>query len=103
MNWSDLKEYIGVSGDSEDMRLQAIWTSATSMVDLAVENAFRIVPQEVLDLMYLEVGSSLYDRRNAPNTNSQFLGYEGTPVAVRQPRDPLATVRPILNRYVVPL
>lgn len=103
MDWNDLKEYIGVGTDSEDMRLQAIWTSAKSMVDLAVADAFRPVPTDVLNLLYLEVGSSLYDRRNAPNTNSQFLGYEGTPVAVRQPRDPLATVRPIINRYVVPL
>lgn len=103
MDWNNLKEYIGVGNDTEDMRLEAMWNSAKSMIDLAIEGAYRPVPQDVIDLMYLEVGSSLYDRRNAPNTSSQFLGYEGTPVAVKAPRDPLATVRPIIARYVVPL
>src|SRR5574338_1198694 len=99
MEWTDLKEWIGVSDDQEDARLQSMWAAATSMVDSAVLNAWRAVPQEVLDLMYLEVGAQLYERRNTPTTNSQFIGYEGNPVPVRQPRDPMATIRPILARY----
>lgn len=100
MEWTDLKEWVGVNHDQEDVRLQSMWVSAVSMVDLAVSGAWRPVPEEVLNLMYLEVGAQLYERRNAPVTNSQFVGYEGNPVPVRMPRDPLTTIRPILNKYV---
>ena len=102
IGWSDLKQYIGVNDDSEDQRVQMIFNSATALVDSALSGAFRAVPEDVKSLMYLEVGSTLWDRRNSPNTSSQYAIFEGGALPVKGPRDPLATVRPVIARYVVP-
>ena len=38
--------------------------------------------------MYLEVGSTLWDRRNSPNTSSQYAIFEGGALPPKGPRDP---------------
>lgn len=100
MEWSNLKEHIGVTDDTENEHLQNVWNTAVSLVDLALLNAFRAVPEDVLNELYLEVGHELYNRKNAPSGNSQFAVFEGGSLPVRGPRDPLAQVRPIIGMYV---
>jgi hypothetical protein len=48
---------------------------------------------------YLEVGSELFHRRNAPMGVAQYATYDGAPANTA--RDPLVGVYPLLNRYMV--
>lgn len=92
-----LAAYIATSDDVE-----RVLDVAVSLVDDALEDAFRPVPESIYDQLVLEVGRNVYDRENQPAGNAQFATTEG-PTPVRAPRDPLATVRPILSRYVIAL
>ncbi len=102
MDWNDLKDYIGVDNDEESGVITDCWDSAVELIDLAVDTAWRPIPESILNRLYLEVGNALYDRRNAPSGQSQFATFEGGALPVRGPRDPLAQVRPILALYVAP-
>ena len=66
-------------------------------------NAYCIrteVPEEILDNAYLQVGSELFHRRNAPSGIAQFSSLDGTS-PVRVAKDPMTSVYPLLNRWVV--
>lgn len=56
------------------------------------------VPAAVLDRAYLEAGSELYHRRQAPNGIAQFATPDGNPVRVA--RDPLVGVYPLITPYL---
>lgn len=56
------------------------------------------VPKTVRDRAVLEVGSELYNRRNAPNGIAQFATPDAAPIRVA--RDPLVGAYPILRHYV---
>ena len=58
------------------------------------------VPEEILDNAYLQVGSELFHRRNAPSGIAQFSSLDGTS-PVRVAKDPMTSVYPLLNRWVV--
>jgi len=53
-----------------------------------------------LDNAYLQVGSELFHRRNAPSGIAQFSSLDGTS-PVRVAKDPMTSVYPLLNRWVV--
>lgn len=59
-----------------------------------------VVPAQVLYEAYLEVGSALWGRRNAPGGTASYDGVDGplTPLHA----DPLTTVYPDLDRYLRP-
>jgi hypothetical protein len=59
-----------------------------------------LIPQEILDNAYLQVGSELFHRRNAPSGIAQFSSLDGTS-PVRVAKDPMTSVYPLLNRWVV--
>ena len=100
-DWYALKARVSDSGD-KDQDIQACWNDAVTLLTLATESAFRPIPAEVMNRMTLEVGQTLFDRKNSPSGTSQFATYDGGNVPVMAPRDPLARVRPILAMYVVP-
>lgn len=102
MNWENLKEYIDVGDDAKDEVIQNCWDTAVEYIDLALASAFRPVPENTLNRLYLEVGHELFKRRDAPSGASQFAVFEGGTLPVRGPRDPLAQVRPIIGMFVCP-
>ena len=57
-----------------------------------------LVPTSILDRCYLEVGSELYQRRQAPNGVAQFAAVDGT--AIRIARDPLVGAYPLLRPFM---
>ena len=66
---------------------------------MAIVRFLDQVPVGVLKRCYLEVGSELFNRRNAPMGVSQYATYDGAPINTA--RDPLVGVYPLLNRYMV--
>lgn len=97
MDWTDLKAYVGAS-DSDDSYVEECWNTGKDLIASYVQSAK--IPANVLKRCYLEVGSELYHRRNAPMGVSQYATYDGaTPNRIA--RDPLIGVYPLLNRYMV--
>lgn len=96
MNWTDLKDYVGASDIDEDY-VQDCWNIAKDLIASYVQSAE--IPPQVLKRAYMEVGSELYHRRNAPMGVTQYATYDGSPIRVA--RDPLVGVYPLLNRYMV--
>ena len=102
-DWLSLKSYIGSEDVNEDTYIQECWNEAVLMIDLALIKAFRPVPVAIKDRMYKEVGSELYNRKNAPSGGSQFATFDGGTQPVRGPRDPMSQVRPMIRQYVCPI
>jgi hypothetical protein len=96
MDWTDLKAYVGAS-TNDDEYVQECFDTAKELVASYIKSAK--IPAGVLKRCYLEVGSELFQRRNAPMGVSQYATYNGTPINVN--RDPLVGVYPLLNRYMV--
>ena len=92
----DLREFVGASVSDTDF-VQICLNTAVSLVESYV--GASDVPTDVLDNCYLQVGSELFHRRNAPSGISQFASFDGT--AMRVARDPMTSTYPILNRYVL--
>lgn len=101
MDWNDLKQHIGVKNNDNDKYIKKCFAEAVVLIADATAKPFRVIPQEVIDRLVLEVGYTLYSRKSAPG-NGQFQQYDGDVTPVRVPRDPLFEVKHILNRYVVP-
>jgi hypothetical protein len=96
MDWTDLKAYVGASSN-DDAYVEECWDTARAL--LASYIASTKVPVDVLKRCYLEVGSELFQRRNAPMGVSQYATYDAAPLNTA--RDPLVGVYPLLNRYMV--
>lgn len=96
MDWTDLKAYVGAS-DSDDAYVESCWDTAKDLIASYVQSTK--VPPNIMKRCYLEAGSELFQRRNAPGGVSQYATYDGNPLRVA--RDPLAGVYPLLNRYMV--
>lgn len=103
MTWNSLKAYIGVESNDDDNFIEGCYDHAVILLATATANAFRPIPQGIMDRMILEVGNELYNRKNAPGAQSQYTQFDGSSTPVRAPRDPLTQVRTILAMYVVPL
>lgn len=95
MDWTDLKAYVGAS-TNDDAYVEECWDTAKDLIASYIQSAK--VPVNVLKRCYLEVGSELFQRRNAPAGVAQYATYDGQPLNVA--RDPLAGVYPLLNRYM---
>lgn len=93
---TDLQEYVGAP-DSDAAFVEQCWDEATALVNQYVGD--ETIPVAVLDRAFLEVGSELYHRRQAPNGIAQFASMDGSPVRVA--RDPMVGAYPILNRFMV--
>lgn len=96
MDAANLQEYVGAP-DSDAAYVEECWDQATSLVDAYVGG--ETIPVAVLDRAYLEVGSELYHRRQAPNGIAQFASMDGSPIRVA--RDPMLGAYPLLQRYMV--
>lgn len=95
MNWEDLKAYVNASND-DDTYVEECWDTAKDLVASYIQSA--AIPPQVLRRVYIEVGSELYHRRNAPMGVAQYASYDGNPVRIA--RDPLVGAYPLLNRYM---
>ncbi len=96
MNWEDLKGYVGAV-ETDNEFVQECWDTAEDLIASYIRSTK--IPAQVLKRCYLEVGSELYHRRNAPMGISQYASYDGAPIRIA--RDPLIGVYPLLNRYMV--
>jgi hypothetical protein len=96
MDWTDLKAYVGASS-TDDAYVEECWDTSKDLVASYI--ASTKVPVGVLKRCYLEVGSELFNRRNAPMGVAQYATYDGAPLNTA--RDPLVGVYPLLNRYMV--
>jgi len=94
----DLLNFVGGNQSDRDF-VEKCLAQAQMLV-----NAYCIrtpeVPEEILDNAYLQVGSELFHRRNAPSGIAQFSSLDGTS-PVRVAKDPMTSVYPLLNRWVV--
>jgi hypothetical protein len=95
MSYLDLKEYVRAS-DIDDSYVMQCYDEAIELVSDLVSASN--VPTSVLKRCYLEAGSELYHRRNAPNGVAQFSTFDGAPIRVA--RDPLVGVYPLITRYL---
>lgn len=100
MDWNTLKRHIGEKTNDKDASIKSAYNNAVIMIDTAIADPFRPVPESVREMMIMEVGATIYRRKNAPG-NGQAQQYDGDVTPVRTPRDPLFEVLPILRRYVV--
>lgn len=108
-DWTDLKTYINVSGDSQDTFIQQCFDVATSLVDTLLtggvvggSQTFRPVPTTVSDLWVLMAGKNLYKRKDASNGGSAPYASPDGGVVPGLQLDPLTTVRPLAARFICP-
>lgn len=94
--WTDLQHYVNDLGTSSQTFLEECVRTATALVDTYIGAA--VVPADVKKAAVLEVGSKLYQRRNAPDGSYSDPTLTPAPLAAR---DPMVTAYPILNRYIV--
>ena len=98
----DLARYLGVAGRADVAALVSdAFDGAVAIIDKLLESAYRVVPPALVYRAYLEVGANLYRRRDEQAGGSGQLAVLEGGSPVRAPRDPLASVRPFLNPYVV--
>lgn len=93
---ADLAKYVGVKDD--DSFVATCFAEATALVDNHIGAAD--VPADVKGRCYLEAGSELFHRRQAPNGIAQFATPDGGG-AVRVARDPLVGVYPLTAGYLL--
>lgn len=96
--WTDLREYVGAP-DSEQPYLETCLETATSLVTAYIGTAE--VPANVLDSALLEVGAKLYARKGS--TGGYTAGETTAAPSVLVARDPMVTVYPTLNPFLVRL
>ena len=96
MDSETLRNYIGASTEDDAFVNECLITAELLVNEYCGTKAN--VPQSVKERCYLEVGSELYHRRNAPMGVAQFATYDQSPIKIA--RDPLIGVYPILDRYV---
>jgi hypothetical protein len=110
--WEQLKSYVNQMSSTDDAFIESCWDEAKELVGNHVggpalteaqqtirDAALALVPVNVLTRCYLEAGSELYHRKNAPNGISQFATPDGT-AGVRVARDPLVGVYPLVAPYM---
>lgn len=95
MSYQDLKAYVGATSN-DDSYVESCYDQAVVLVEQLIATAD--VPTEVRLRCYLEAGSELYHRRNAPNGVAQFSAFDGQ--VIRVARDPLVGVYPLIKRFL---
>lgn len=110
--WAVLKSYVNQLSNSEDAFIETCWNEAKELVGFYVGGeaiteagataraaALALVPATVLTRCYLEAGSELFHRKNAPNGITQVATPDGN-AGVRVARDPLVGVYPLVAPYM---
>lgn len=92
----DLRAYVGGSASDLEFITECL-VQATELVDAYV--ASTVVPESIMDNAYLQTGSEIFNRRNAPAGIAQFSSFDGAPVRVSN--DPMRSTYALLNRWVV--
>lgn len=80
--------------------IESCLDTAIALVDNHCGTALENVPEAVLQRAYLETGSELYQRRNAPQGVSQFASPDGGATPVRIGRNPLSGALLLLAPYL---
>lgn len=93
--WSALLAFVG-EGSVDHEFVKDCWEQAVVMVDRFVGDA--LVPAPVLRLAYIQTGSELYARKNAPSGVQGFA--DGSQNPVRLAKDPMTSVYPLLRPFV---
>lgn len=93
--WLALLGYVGEGSVDEDF-VKDCWDQAVALVDRYVGSAS--VPAPLMRNAYVQTGSELYARRNAPSGITGFA--DGSENPVRLARDPMTSVYPLLRRFV---
>lgn len=84
----------------EPSEAERIHAEATDLLNEALVDAWRTVPESVADECLLRVGNALKNAVRTQAAGGQMVKVEdGATVAA--PRDPLASVESILRKYVV--
>lgn len=84
-----------VGGANADF-IESCLDTAIALVNAHVGT--EILPEPVLTRAYIELGSELYNRKQAPNGISQFAAADGS--AIRVARDPMTAVYPLLAPFL---
>lgn len=77
--------------------------TAEALLNGALEDSFRTPEQRTFDLMVVRVVRALLEGDRRQYTGSASTQVQARPTGGPGPRDPLAVVTPILDRYVVGL
>lgn len=93
---AQLADRIGTSVDKVDHAFDL----AVEKLDEALEDAFRPMPDHTYAECVLSIGYAVWDRKKSSAGSKQTTTMEGQ-IAVRAPRDPLASIRPLLANYVL--
>lgn len=93
-----LRAYVGAKPADADY-VASCWGQAVALVNNFLGAGVTSAPSEIVERAYLECGSELFHRRQAPNGVAQFAAADGAPVRVA--RDPMLGVYPLLTPYVV--
>lgn len=87
-------------GTTDAAKVEDDLTRAQGFYADAVAGAFRPIPEHVADECVLSIGQALYERRRKSSSGAGLPTTMDGAIPVRAPRDPLASVRPILANYV---
>lgn len=100
---ADLLKRVGKTETSSDADVvEALFDEAVVLLDEELATAWREMPLEVHNECVLRIGQALWDARKTSNGAGQQTSADA-PVLPRSPRDPLASSRALIGRYVVPL
>ena len=94
-----VKSGAGSTSTADQAFIESALEQAMALVDTACGASIGLVPVEVLEGWYIEVGAELYNRRQTKNGVTQFATADGgTAIRVRQ--DPLASIRVPMSLYL---
>lgn len=93
--WEALLAYVG-AGSVDPEFVKDCWERAVALVDRYVGQ--KLVPAPILQLAYVQTGSELYARKDAPSGAQGWA--DGTPNPVRLAKDPMTSVYPLLRPFV---
>jgi hypothetical protein len=99
---AELATHLKVVGGSPEGEVDRLRLEALEHLDQGFADAWREVPVATANECLIRVAQSLMDAKRGNRSGQQRATVEGG-TNVRPSLDPLETVRPILDRYVVRL
>lgn len=88
------------SKPADNADIVRVHAEALQLLTDATASAFRTIPAQVCDDLFLRVARGCWDGVKQMNGQASGTQVEGQ-APVRAPRDPLREVEPLLSRYVV--
>lgn len=98
----DLGKRIGKSAPADSAMVARLFEEASTLLEEELVTAWRPMPPEVQDDCVLRIGQALWDASKTSSGAGPQTSADG-PALPRSPRDPLASSRTLIGRYVVPL